>query len=74
MTGRWVVCTPAWVAHHPQACGSTVRRPILIECTLPQVRALHTDGQDPVYHQVGHEHLVESTTDMPITHESGEPA
>lgn len=72
--GRWVPCDPAWVAQY-NACGETVRRPVVEPCDIPQEQ--EAGGTDH-FHMTGHEHLMivfrYSGHTVPMPHESGEPA
>jgi hypothetical protein len=73
---RWVYCSPEWVAQW-NACGGTIRRPVLAECSVHTARGPEQEPV-PAYHVIGHEHLMEVSWPQgpevgPIPHESGEP-
>lgn len=71
--GHWMQCTPGFLKQWPNACGSTVRRPILEPCD----DLADSLGKPPVqFMMVGHEHLLVRVDGevRPLEHESGEPA
>jgi hypothetical protein len=58
----WVPCTPDWVATH-NACGTTVRRPVLEPCSIGDDAC----GEEGHFHTVGHEHLMAMPGISPFT-------
>lgn len=73
MKARWEHCTPAWVQVHPSSCGPAIRRPVIEWCESPAEPMLHVSDVRHA-HVVGHEHLVDVRTGLPIEHVDRRPA